>query len=416
MFKLLQVARAEIAYHTQYWTFYLVTFGMPLIVASLGAIPRLQLVAEQTPLSQVETVFNLEEELTIPTGYVDYADIINHIPPETADTLQPFADETSAKQALIQGNINSYYVIAADYITGGTVTQYSNSPQLLTSTDLPFSRIIDDNLISQLDDPVLAQRLQNPITMVTQGPPRRVISFVSEEIDLSRLMTAGLLVGLFSYTVSTSGALMVRGLQREIKVRVMEILITSTSPSQFIGGKMVGLATLALCQASLSFIAVLWVYGNNPDGSGPAAIPLTVILRCIPYLVLGLTAYCGIVMSMAAVWPNPRESGMLLSLAQLMALAPLIGVLFIVPDLHSWLSILLSIFPPTATLLMSFRLLLTSVPIWQWLIGLLGLSLWAALTVSLSIHLFRARGLMTGQSVKPKVVLQALKQQLMSNV
>jgi len=408
MFKLLAVARAEMAYHTQYWTFYLVTFGMPLLIAGLGAIPRLQVAAEQTPLSQIETVFNLEQEITSPTGYIDYANIISQIPPEATDMLQPFSDETVAKEALLKGDIDSYYIIAADYITTGTVTQYSNNPQLLTNTDLPFSRIIGDNLMSQIDDPILAQRLQEPINMVTRGPPRRAISFIAQEIDFNRLMTAGLLVGLFSYTVSTSGALMVRGLQREIKVRVMEILITSTSASQFIGGKMVGLATLALCQATLSLVAVLWVYGNNPDGSGPAAIPLTVMIRCIPYLALGLISYCGIVMSMAAIWPNPRESGMLLGLAQLTALTPLIGALFMVPDLHSWLSILLSMFPPTATLLMSFRLLLTDVPIWQWLIGLIGLSLWATLTVSLSIRLFRARGLMTGQSVKPQVMLRAI--------
>lgn len=409
MWKILNVAREEIAYHTQYWSFYIVTLGVPLIFAAVGAIPRLQLLAEDTSMPEVETVFTIDDVVTVPTGYVDYADLITHIPAEQAQNFRAFANESAAKVALQRGDIESYYVIATDYLTSGEVTQYSQNPQLLARTDVPVRRLLADNLLYKLDNSRLAARLDEPVNLIRRGPSTTPTdSFLPAGLDWQRLASAGLIVGLFAYTINVSGALMVRALQREVKMRVLEILVSSTTPTQFIGGKIVGLSSIALGQVSLTLVAVVWVYGNNPDGSGPAALPLTNLVLTLPYLLLGLVAYCGLVMSMAALWPDPRESGMLLTIAYGISMSPLIGALFILPDLDGWLAILLTLFPPTAAVLMTFRLLLTDVPLWQWIISLIGLLGWASLTVKLSIRLFRARGLMTGQPLSWQMIRHLL--------
>jgi ABC-2 type transport system permease protein len=371
---------------------------MPLLFATIGAIPRLQTTAEEMPLPDVETVFTIDETLTVHTGYVDYAELITYVPSEQAENLRAFPDETTAKNALLHGDIESYYVIATDYITSGNVTQYSNNPQLLAHTDIPMRRLLHSNLIKTIDDPLIAARVENPVDVTLNGPPPPKFGFLPANFDIQRLLSAGLVVGLFAYAINVCGALLIRALQREVKMRVLEILITSTTPTQFIGGKMVGLIALALLQVSLTLLATIWVYGNNPDGSGPAALPLTALIFSLPYLFLSLVAYSGMVMSMAAVWPDPRESGLLLSLARLIVMAPLGGVLFILTDLNGPLSVGLTIFPLTSGLLMPFRLLLSSVPLWQWTLGLICLFPWSIFTVVISIRLFRTRGLLTGQS------------------
>ncbi|MDM8530969.1 ABC transporter permease [Anaerolineales bacterium HSG25] len=398
MLKLLNIAREEIWYHARQWTFYLVTFGVPLMFAALGAIPRIQVAAEDAPLPNVETVFTIDETITEPTGYVDHADLITFIPDDLSENLFPFADEASADHALQAEEIESYYVIASNYISSGVVTQYSHNPQLLAHTDGPIRALLRDNLMETVADPLIAERLEMPVYIINNGPPPPQYGFLPLDLDLRQLFSASLIVSLFAYTINVSGSLLIRSLQREMKMRVMEILITSTTPHQFIGGKLVGLISLALFQVSLSLLAAAWVYGNNPDGSGPARLSLIALAYCVPYLFFGLIAYCGVVMSMAAVWPNPRESGLLLGGARIIAMSPLVGILFILPDLDGWLAVVLTIFPLTATLLMPFRLLLSGVPMWQWLIGLAGLMFWSFLTVSLSMQLFRTRGLLTGQS------------------
>jgi ABC-type Na+ efflux pump permease subunit len=150
------------------------------------------------------------------------------------------------------------------------------------------------------------------------------------------------------------------------------------------------------------------VYGQNPDGSGPAALSLTSLALSLPYLLLGLLAYCSGVMGFAALWPNFRESGLLLSGLRLLSLMPLIGALFILPDINGPLSVALTLLPLTSHLLMPFRLLLTEVPSWQWTLGLLILTLWTIFWVWLSTRLFRIQGLLTGRSLSPRLVWRAL--------
>jgi ABC-type Na+ efflux pump permease subunit len=408
MYNMLQVARAEISYHTQYWAFYIFSLGMPLVFAAFGAFPRIQNVASQTPLASVETVFNMDTSITVATGYVDKGYFITEMPDDLIAQLHAYPNEEMARAALTKGYIKSYYVIATDYITSGEVTQYSLNPQLIADTDIAMSRLLEQNLYRHLPNPKIATRLSNPVTVINHGPPPPLVSFIPTDIDLSRLASASLIIGLFTYLINASGALLVRALQREVNMRVLEILITSTSAAQFIGGKLLGLSALALWQAALSLIAGMLVYGYNPDGSGPAALSWLVLLKTLPYLFLGLAAFCGMVMSMAAVWPNSRETGMLLWIAWLIAMAPLLGVLFMLPNMNSWLTVGLSLFPPSAALLMPFRLLLTQVPLWQWLTGLLGLSLWASFTIGLSIRLFRAGKLLTGQPITLHALREAM--------
>lgn len=408
MLKLLSIARQEIVYYTRSWAFIIITFGLPLIFAALGAIPRLQMFAEQAPLPNVETVFTIDETVTVPTGYVDYANLIQIIPADQLSNIHAFSDEAAAKKALQAETIDSYYVIASDYLTSGLVTQYSNNPQLLDRTNAPLRRLLKDNLLLTLDDPILATRLDTPYTIIKRGPPESELDMFGD-IDWQRLATAALVMGLFAYSINICGALLIRALQREVKARVMEILITSSTPTQFIVGKTVGLTSLALGQVSLALLAAAWVYGSNPDGSGPAAIGLAVIGSVLPYLLLGVIAYCGIAMSIAAIWPNPRESSLLLSVARLIALSPVVCALPMVVDFDGLYAVIVTLFPPTAALLMTFRLLMTSVPVWQWLLGLIGLSVWAGLCVMLSVRLFRARGLMTGKESSFITITQALR-------
>jgi len=407
--KLLIVARQELMYHLRQWTFYLTIMVMPLVFAAVGALPRLQNVAQEAPLPQVETVLNMpSEEIEGVVGYVDHAGLVTTLPQTQAGSFKHFATEAAAEQAMQNGTIESYYVIAADYVQSGRVVQYSADPQLLSETDGAVTALLRANLLDTLSDPALANRLQEPANLVRQGPPPPVIRFIPANLDLSRLISAGLVVGLFVYVINVGGNLMLRALQREVRARVLEVMVVSTTPEQFIGGKLLGLTALTLAQAGVTLLAGALVYGQNPDGSGPAALPLTTLALSVPYLVAGFVAYSGGIIAIAALWPDFRESGALLGAMRLLTLTPLIGGLFILPNPNGALAVGFTLFPVTAHLLMPFRMLLTVVPLWQWATGGLILTAWAAFWVWLSMRLFRAHGLLTGRAASPRVLWQAL--------
>ncbi len=407
--KLLLIVREEIRYHLRQGAFYLAVLVMPLVFAAVGAFPRLQSLASETPLASVETVFTESETITVPTGYVDHAGLISQVPEAQADKFYPFTDEASAAAALQGGEIESYYVIEADYIQNGGVVQYSAKPQLLAETDTAVRKLLREMLLQSLGQPELAARLAQPVVLVRPGPPPPVFRFIPADLDLGQLASAGLVAGLFAYVINVGGNLLVRALQREQRARVLEMLVVSTTPAQFIGGKLLGLTLLSLVQVGVTLLAGVLVYGQNPDGSGPSALPLNALLLSLPYLLLGYLAYSGALIGIAAIWPTFQESGPLLAMLRLLVLSPLIGVLFILPHIDGPISIVLTLLPMTSPLLMPFRLLLGTVPLWQWTLGGLFLTVWTAFWIWLSIRLFRIYGLLTGLPVTPQAVWQALR-------
>jgi ABC-2 type transport system permease protein len=408
MTKLLHVAREELSYHLRQWAFYIVALAMPLIFASAGLLPQLQNATQETPLAQVETIFTETTEVKVPTGYVDYAGIIRHIPPEQAKNLRPFEAEAQARAALDQAEIESYYVIDADYIQNGRVTQYSNNPQLLAGVDDVVQRLLKDNLLTSLDNETLAHRLEQPVKLVRRGPPPAAFSFLPSETDLQKLASAGLVLLLFAYLINVGGNLILRSLQREVRARVLEVLIVSTTPEQFIGGKLLALTSLTMGQGLLTLIAGAVVYGREGNSFGPAALPWSVLALSVPYLLLGYVTYCGGLMGLATIWPNLPESGTLLAIIRLLMFSPLIGILFILPNPDGLFAVGLTLFPLTAPLLMPFRLLLGEVPLWQWGLGLGLLLAIATFSVWLSARLFRMQSLLTGRTPSPRMLWVAL--------
>lgn len=409
MTKLLHIAREEMSYNLRQWTFYLSAIGMPLVFAAIGAFPRLQAVAAETPLASVETILTETDEVTALTGYVDRAGLITTIPADQADMLRSFAAEDQAAAALEQGQIESYYVIADDYIHSGRVTQYSNKPQLVAGGDAVIRHLLRNALLHTVTDPDRAARLVQPILLTRRGPPPPIFRFFPADVDVSQLISAGLLAGLFAYVISLGGNLLLRALHREVRARVLEMMVVSATPEQFIGGKLLGLTALVLGQAGLALLAGLFVYGQNPDGSGPSALSGLTVALSFPFLLLGFLGYCGTIMSIAALWPTFRESGSLLMVMRLLVLSPLIGALFILPQANGLTAVSLTLIPMTSPLLMPFRLLITEVPFWQWSLGLSILTTWTIFLIWLSMRLFRAYSILTGRPINPKTLWQALR-------
>ncbi|MFQ5616940.1 MAG: hypothetical protein ACE5GO_10855, partial [Anaerolineales bacterium] len=185
-------------------------------------------------------------------------------------SLPPRAAPPEALQA---GEIESYYLIRANFPDTGEVVQFTLDPQLIAGTDDAVEKLLKDNLLLALDDPLLARRLEDPLNLVRDGPPQPVFRFVPAGLDLGVLASAGLVAMLFTYITNSSGFLLLHALRRESEARILEILVASTTPAQFIGGKLLGLSALVFGQASLSLGGSLLVYGRNAGMFGPAALP-----------------------------------------------------------------------------------------------------------------------------------------------
>ena len=406
MRKVLIVAREELAFHLRQWSFYASLALMVGIFAALGAFPQLRRAASASPLGDVETVFTVDEAIMRPTGIVDHAGVLVDVAGE--ENLVLFGSEEDAIAALELGEIDRVYVVTADYMETGEVTGYSLEAQLIVGSDSPVTQVLRRNLLRQLDDPFLGERLRMPVRISYDGPPIPVFSFVPPDLDSGRLVAAGIIGAFFAFLINMSGALLLRAIQRESEARVLEIVITSTTPGQFIGGKLLGLSTLVVIQAGLTLLGGLLVYGQNPDGSGPAGLPAEVIPVVILYLLFGYLAYSGLMLAIASLWPMLAESTQLQFFLRFALLTPLVGGVFILPNADGPLAVVLTMIPVASPLLMPFRVMITAVPPWQIGLSLLLLLLWAWFLLWLSTRLFRAHGLLTGRTPMLRAVWWAL--------
>lgn len=407
MLKLLLIAREEILFNLRQGSFFIATLLMVVIFVAAGAFPRLQEAAAATPLSRMETILSENESILESVGFVDKADLVIEIP-EAQRGLTEYGDEEAAQLALEQGQIEAFYLIPADYIASGNVTLISANPQLINDTDRGIQIVLRHNLLRQSQPAELADRVTKPYVVEWRSTPPPTFSFLPTEVDYALLSTAALVAGLFVYMINTSGFLLLGALQREAEARIMEVLITSTSAVQFIGGKILGLSALSFMQVGLSLCAGLLVYGGNPDGSGPATIPLYVLVAGLPYLVLGFLTFSSIMLIVVVLFPNLGESMQLQLFIRIMILSPLIGVVFILPNPYSQAAVFLTLLPISSPLLMPFRLFIATVPPWQIGLSLSMLILWTAGLFWFSTRIFRANTLLTGRMPTPRALWQAL--------
>lgn len=406
MYKFWQVALEEMRYHVtqvSYVVSLLLTVG---VFAGLGALPQLQTAVADSPLGDVETVLSVEESLTMATGYVDEAGFVTVLSAEEAAFFIAYADEAVATAALEAGEIESYYVIPAGYVERGEVRQVSLNPQLIVGADGVVQGILQANLLAGVEDGRVAQRLAEPFVPVRSGLPPPTFDFIPAGLDTSQLAIAGLIAGLFTYLLNTSGMLLLRALRRESEARVLEMIVASVTPRQLLGGKLFGLTILVMGEASLALFIARLVGGS--ESGGLTGLPTATLLIVLPYLLLGYLAYSGGMLCIAAVWPTMAESLQLQFFVRLLTILPLMGVIFILPDANGPISQGLTLFPLTAPLLMPFRSLITTVPPLEVGLGLAILLGWAWFLIGLSFRLFRAQGLLSGRVPTPHAVWRAM--------
>ena len=193
---------------------------------------------------------------------------------------------------------------------------------------------------------------------------------------------------------------------------MMEVMLTSVSPGQMIGGKSVGLLAASLTQLAIYAVAIV--------AGLVIAAPYVEQLQNIeiPWGYLGVMAlfffpsYALISALMVAIGSSVSE------LQQGQQVAGLLNLLFILPVMltsvlfsnpNHPVMLIFTLFPTTSFLTISLRWGLGTVPFWQiglsWfiLLGSAAFAIWAATRV------FRAGMLRYGQPLTMKSVLAALR-------
>ena len=340
---------------------------------------------------------------SVAEGYIDPGALISDFPRDILPgAFIAYPDETTAMAALDAGEIRAYYVIPSDYVHSGQLTQVR--PEYDPVSDEGYGSgwmewLLLYNLFGA--DEQAASQAWRPLDVNWQQLPSPDAASQGADSDswVNTLLPNLMAFALYIVIIMPASTL-VAAVTDEKKNRVMEVLMSSVSPGQLIGGKIVALGLLGLLQIVL-WVGVLWAvlsFGGQALNIPPGfSVRTELLFWIIVYGLLGYAMYGAQMAGLGALAPDIKDSRG----ASVVILIPLIVVYvflaFIVEMPNSLFAMVMSFFPLTSPVAMMARMAATDVPAWQPVLAAVLQLLTAIAIVRLVARLFRAQTLLSGQ-------------------
>lgn len=356
MSKLWHVARHEYERNVFKKSFILALVSVPLL---LGA--NIGLIALAVSL----------DNNSAPVGYVDHADLLTDpVPapvgrPEGGIEFISFPTDEDARAALESKNIQAYYVISPDYSeTSRIELVYLKEPGENVSRE--FHELIRTSLLADQPSEIVQRAVGGSSVTVRSPDGSREFHGVP---TLGAVLPVLLSVAFLFLLMMSSGYLM-QAVVDEKENRTMEVLATSLSPLQLIGGKVVGIVAIGLTQFAAwilvgvlailiggNVLSISWLQHPGLDW-GPI---MAVVAVAIPSYVLA-SALMFTVGSTVAQDHEGQQIGLLFFM---LFMIPIYALVIIGETPDATPSVVLSLLPFTSLMTVGLRSLFSVVPWWQ---------------------------------------------------
>ncbi len=388
------------------------SFILGLILVPLIPTIILGLVGLLKPKDSPDLMETIAEEVSNPTPYgiVDDSGLINHYPDWIMGQLIPVDDESLARQETQAGNLEGFYVISKDYIETGDVLLVK--PEVSMVGEMKYNAIFEEliryNLVD--GDDALYAKLVNNMSVTTEYLDIEQAD-TRDQDDPITFMVPFMISFFFYMLVIINSSLMLNSVAKEKENRTMEILLSSAEPVDIFGGKILarGLASLIQTAVWLATILLLaWLTNRTLNLPFKLEIPTAVFTWGIPYFVLGFMLYGSLMAGLGAMVPNTREGGQFSLILSMPLILAYLSLGEFVANPNSAVTMFLSLFPLTSTIVMPTRLAIGAVPVWQLIVALLLLVLTVWLVVRGAANLFSSQNLLSGQKINLKTFFSTL--------
>jgi ABC-2 type transport system permease protein len=336
------------------WGFLFGLLSLPIVMTILGLFVFLSFVPE----------FNLE-----PVGYVDYSGLLSKSgadggPVSGLIEYIQYKDADAARAALEAGEIQEYYVLEADFIRDSQARLVARN-RVNMFAQSAFSAYVRDKLIAGYPEQVIQRVTSDDNLAVLALDGSRQTGGVFGYLSVYMPSIAGF--GLMIFVFSSSGYLL-SAIMEERANRTLEMLVTSVSALELIGGKTIALLGVGATQLLVWFGPALLLVLTRPQ-LGPRLVAQLfpagslglILLTFIPALIM-IAALMVIIGSISA---EDRDAQIISSLVFLPIYVPLGLLSLITKNPNSPLAVGLSFFPLTAPVTVLLRNAVLPIPLRQ---------------------------------------------------
>ena len=401
MRKLLLVARHEYVKITRKRSFLLGTLAMPLFFTAIMAFAIVIAIAgdDQRPI-----------------GYVDQGGLLTAVAslPQDEDggpnpiELVAFADTAQARRALENGQIQAYYVLPADYLTSRNVQMFYWDKPPRAAAQRRFDNLVRANLSTALPADVAA-RAQRGVDLTARSADGRQEVSGDSIIDFFIPFFIGL---FFTIVVLSSGSYLLEAVTDEKENRTIELMTTSLTPGQLIGGKALGLMAVALTQIAilgLTIVVCVMVGSQFIEVLRTLSIPWSMLLTLAVYFVPTYALIAGMMIAVGSMVTETRQGQQIAGALNMLFTLPFFFIVVFFTAPNSTLATILTIFPTTCFLTVALRWSMTTIPLWQMVTGWVLVTASAVFMVWAASRIFRLGMLNYGQRLSLRTVLRAVR-------
>jgi len=184
-------------------------------------------------------------------------------------------------------------------------------------------------------------------------------------------MLSYMMVLIIYMTVLMYGIYVMRGVLEEKSSHIVEVIISAVKPFELMLGKILGIGAVGLTQMvlwsvmgfALSAPAVLSAVGMS--NIELPSIPPGLLVAFVVFFVLGFLLYGTLYAGIGAAFDTEQDAQNFQMMITMMLVIPLVLLVQIMNEPDGTLSVVLSLFPFFAPILMFLRMTLTQVPFWQ---------------------------------------------------
>jgi ABC-2 type transport system permease protein len=350
-------------------------------------------------------------------GYVDHSGVLTTELPQYAGRFIAYASEEPARDALLAEEIDSFVVLPADYLETGRVLVYGLGSGFSTfaaaDSDEIRSFLLDHLLAGKVDEAIQTRVVEpmavEPITLNEQGE----VSTESRFSWLGDFVVPYVFSILFVVTLFTSSGFLLQGVSEEKEGRIIEILLSSISPSQLLAGKILGLGAVGLIQVLVWFGAGMGLLAAATTifaMAGVIQFGIDTLVLALVYFVLGYLLFATLMAVAGSMGTTQRESQQIAGIFSFAAAIPWMAMSVIFTNPNAVFAVVLSYIPLTSPVMMLIRLGFGQVPPSQIAISLVLLVLGILFSLWAGAKVFRVGLLMYGKRPGLKDLARAFRQ------
>ena len=400
MSRLWLVAQQEYKRNVFKKSFLLALFSVPLIIG-LGV--------------GMGIIIESRERNNTPVGYVDHSGVLaSRIPAPRRGMhepveLVPFDSEDQARASLQAGEIQAYYVLPNEYpATLDVQLFYLEEPG--NNATRQFYDFLQINLLSEKPEEIAHRASEGSDAIIRSMDGSREMP--SGEPPFGVFVPLILSFSIAFLLMMNSGYLM-QAVADEKENRTIEVVMTSLSPFQLIGGKVIGIFLISATQL-LTWIVVgvlvvaiargagvEWVQEPNIQWGAVANVVVVAIPTYI--LVAALTTAIG------ATVTQVQEGQSIVGVSSILLMLPIYIVQPMIESPNGPLPMLLSFLPFTSMMAAGLRNMAIAVPLWQVVLSVTIQTACAIGALWLAAGAFRLGMLRYGQRLRLREVISGLR-------